>query len=352
MIPASAFGALGVQDADMMATGHGSDMDGTDAARSIFHLSKRKGWLWWFWLFFFENPANRAQPRQVAVLWSAKNDGDLTCNGTLLGAKQPFRADGSLNGGIAAWYFDGARMHDQLLLDRVRIDLGASGLTTSSPDTAFQVSNGGFRVVVSDRMAFQATVRDDANAFVAPWKKGFTYLGYGYEMLGINRLELTAVVDGETLGGSCYFQKVLLGAPAVPWYWGIFHFKHGACLSYFNPRLLGRSLKQDVSLHDGRTLHRFNGIRVEKSEGALPAYHVRAENAEESIVFSVEPYAETVWRFRKKKWGFLPVKFDYGQYPARITRLRLTDKRDRSGFTEADLGIGVGNAEDSTGILY
>jgi hypothetical protein len=335
-----------------MENGHRSDTDGMDDVRSIFHLSKKKGWLWWFWLFFFENPANRAQPRQVAVLWSAKNDGDLECNGTLLGAKHPFREDGSLNGGIAAWYFDGSRMHDQLLLGQVRIDLGESGLTTTSPDTAFQFSNGGFHIVVGDRMEFQAALLDNANDFVAPWKKGLQYLGYGYEMIGINRLELTALVDGETVGGSGYFQKVLLGAPAIPWYWGIFHFENGACLSYFNPRLLGRSLKKDISLHDGRTLHRFNSLTIDKSEGTLPAYHVSAENAVETIAFSVEPYAETVWRFRKKKWGVIPVKFDYGQYPARITRLRLKDKRDHSELTEADIGIGVGNAEDSTGILF
>lgn len=328
------------------------DVDATDPAHDIFRLSTRKGWLWWFWLFFLENPTNRARPRQVAVLWSAKNDDGLMCNGKMMGTKHLYGADGTLNGGIAAWYYDGTRMHDQLLLDRVWIDLDDSGLSTAAPDTAFRFSDGGFRIVLGARMAFQATLLDPANAFVSPWKKGLTYLGYGYEMLGINRLALSARVDGEALTGSGYFQRVVLGAPAVPWYWGIFHFEHGACLSYFNPRLLGRSIKEDVSLHDGRTLHRFDALQIEKTTGALPVYHVTAENPAEAIAFTVEPYAETVWRFRKKKWRLIPVKFDYGQYPARITRLRLTNKRDHAEFTEADLGIGVGNAEDSTGVLF
>ena len=340
------------QDVNAMNQSPRSDVDANDHARSIFRLSTRKGWLWWFWLFFLENPTHRARPRQVAVLWSAKNDDALICNGKVMGAKHVYVADGILNGGIAAWYYDGARMHDQLLLDRVQIGLDDSGLSTAAPDTAFRFRDGGFHIVLGSRMAFQATLLDPTNSFVSPWKKGLTYLGYGYEMLGINRLALTAHVDGETLAGSGYFQKVVLGAPAVPWYWGIFHFEHGACLSYFNPRLLGRSIKEDVSLYDGRTLHRFDALRIEKTGGALPAYHVTAENREEAIAFTVEPYAETVWRFRKKKWGFIPVKFDYGQYPARITRLRLTNKRDHAALTEEDLGIGVGNAEDSTGVLF
>lgn len=335
-----------------MEKDYSSDKDDRVDVRSLFRLSKRKGWLWWFWLFFFENPANRAQPKQVAVLWSAKNDAGLKCNGTVIGTKHPFREEGSLNGGIAAWYFDGSKMHDQLLLNQVKINVDKSGLTTTSPDTAFQLSNRGFHITINDRMEFQAKLRDNSNEFVSPWKKGLQYLGYGYEMIGINRLELTALVDGETLVGSCYFQKVFLGFPAIPWYWGIFHFKNDICLSYFNPRFLGKSIEKYIALYDGRTLHRFNNILIDKSEGTLPTYHISAENRKEAIEFSVEPYAETVWRFRKKKWGFIPVKFDYGQYPARITRLRLKDKRNNSELTEVDIGIGVGNAEDSTGILF
>jgi hypothetical protein len=269
-----------------------------------------------------------------------------------MGTKKPFMEDGSMDGGIAAWYFDGSEMHDQILLGRARIRMGESGITTASPDTAFLLEEGSFRIVIGDAMEFRATMLDDAHHFNSPWEKGHRYLGYGYDMTGINRLKLTALVDGEASEGSCYFQKVALGAPAVPWYWGIFHFDGEASLSYYNPHVLGRALKKDVSLYDGTDLHRFNDIAVSKTgDGNLPVYDVRAENKEESIELTVETYAKTVWRFRKRKLGFIPVQFNYAQFPSRITRLKLKDKRDGSLLSEEDIGIGVGNAEDSTGIL-
>jgi hypothetical protein len=328
-----------------------TDRDGREYIARIFNLTKRNGWLWWFWLFFFENPVDSSKPRQAAILWSTKNDGNLKCNDVLMGSKSPFKEDGSIEGGVAAWYFDGSLMQDQILLDKVTINLDESGITTTSPETAFQLSNGGFHIVMSDRMEFQATLLDSVNEFISPWEKEHKYLGYGYEMTGINRLKLTALVDGDASEGSCYFQKVFLGTPAVPWYWGIFHFENDACLSYFNPRLLGKSLKKDVSFYDGQTLHRFKGISIRKSGGQLPVFHVSSEDSEAVIEFSVEPYAGTVWRFRKKKLGFVPVRFDYWQYPARITKFRFVDKRSNSELSEDDTGIGIGNAEDSRGVL-
>ncbi len=307
-------------------------------------------WLWWFWLFFFENPMDPARPRQFAVLWSAKNDANLECNGVAMGTKDPFREDGSLDGGVAAWYFDGHRMNDNYLLDRTKLHLSRSGITTSSPDTEFRLDNGVFHVVVGDRMNFEATLLGSTDTFTAPWQKQHKYFGQGYEMIGINKLTLKATVDGGMSEGGGYFQKVVLGTVAMPWYWGIFHFRSDACLSYFNPHLLGRSLKKDVAFYDGKVLHRFNEIKVRRANGSLPVYNVSAENEEEAIEFLVESYAGTVWSFRKRI-GFIPVKFDYRQYPARITKLSFRSKQDNTTLSEKDMGIGIGNAEDSTGIL-
>ncbi len=318
----------------------------------IFTISEAKGWLWWFWLFFMDPMEEDGIPRQVGILWSTKNDGGLKCNGKVMGVDEPLRDDGFMHGGVAAWYYDGSRMKHEILLDQVKIDLGSTGLKTESPHTAFRIVDGSFHVVMNENMEFRAEILDNEHEFVWPWEKAHKWLGYGYEMTGINRMDLTAKMDGETIGGSCYFQKVLLGAPAVPWYWGIFHFRNEACLTYFNPRIFGKSVKKDVSFYDGKELHRFGGINVEKVEGDLPVFHVRTEENGKSLEFSVEPYSKTVWKFRKKKWGFIPVRFDYGQFPALLTRIRFEDKNKGKELTEQDLGVGIGNAEDSRGVLF
>ena len=74
-------------------------------------------------------------------------------------------------------------------------------------------------------------------------------------------------------------------------------------------------------------------------------------NKEKIIEFLVETYSRTTWKFRKKKFGFIPVKFDYKQYPAKITSFKFKDSQNNLTFSEKDLGIGIGNAEHSTGIL-
>jgi len=309
----------------------------------------KTNWIWWFWLFFFENPTNPEKPRQVAILWSARND-IVKCNGMKIDAKKMLMEDGSLDGGVAAWYFDGSKMHDNLLLRRVKINPKQFGITTSSPKTSFQFSDGAFHIAVEDKMEFEATLLNDTNKFVSPWEKGHKCFGLGYDMIGINKLKLKASIDGEFSEGSAYFQKVLLNGPAVPWYWGIFHFKGSACLSYFNPYLLGKSIKKDVSFYDGKTLHRFNNITIKKLKNPLPAFHIMAESKEKKIEFLVETYSKTIWEFKKKKFGIIPLNFNYRQYPARITKFRFT--APNTNITLSDLGYGIGNAEHSTGVLW
>jgi hypothetical protein len=320
----------------------------------IFQMERRnRGWLWWFWLFFFDNPDNPEKPRQVGILWSTKKDGKLKCNDKLMGSDNPYRPDGSIEGGVAAWYFDGSEMHDQTILGKVTLDLTDTGITTTSPKTAFRRVDGGFEVVVSEDMIFNATLLDSANEFISPWEKEHKVLGFGYEMTGINKMKLDGLVDRRPTEGTCYFQKVYLSTAAPPWYWGIFHFDNGASMTYFNPHILGKSVKKDVSFHDGEKLHKFRGIKVDKTVvGDLPVFNVSSEDERARIEFLVEPYANTVWRFRKRKMGLFPVSFDYGQFPARIPRLRFEEKGTGRVITEEDVGIGIGNAEDSRGLLY
>lgn len=309
----------------------------------------RYGWVWWFWLFFFENPLDPKKSRQIGILWSAKNDANIKCNGMGMGTKDPLKEDGSLRGGVAAWYFDGLKMHDNLLLSKVKINQNSCNIFTTSPKTTFQFKNDVFYVNVEDKMKFEAKLEND-NEFAAPSLKEHKHLGFGYEMIGINKLDLKVMIDDEISEGSAYFQKVYLNSPPIPWYWGIFHFEHGASLSYFNPYFLSRSVKKDISFYDGEMLHRFKNITVKKTENSLPTFCISANEGGKSIEFLVETYSKTLWNFTKKRF-FIPIKFSYKQYPAKIIRFEFKDKQNNLRLSENDLGIGIGNAEHSRGIL-
>ena len=52
--------------------------------------------------------------------------------------------------------------------------------------------------------------------------------GFNYQLIRLNKLDLTGKVDGKNVKGTAYFQRVLLNSPAIPWYWGVYHFEKGA----------------------------------------------------------------------------------------------------------------------------
>ena len=330
-------------------------MSDNEIIQKIFDLKNlslgRNGWVWWFWLFFFKNPSNPQKPKQMAILWSIRNDANIKCNGIKIGTKNPIKENESLEGGVAAWYFDGLKMHDNFLLSKVKINKKQLGITTISPDTTFQFKKDVFQIIVKDKMKFEATLSNDINNFINPWKKEHKYFGLGYDMIGVNKLNLKASVDGEISEGSAYFQKVILNTATPSWYWGIFHFENSVSLSYFNPYLLGKSLKKDVSFYDGRFLHKFNNIKVRKTGNSLPIFNISAKNNEETLEFIVKTYSKTSWDFSKKKFGFIPINFRYRQYPAKITSFRFKDLDSNLMISEKNIGFGIGNAEHSTGIL-
>ncbi len=329
------------------------NIENNEIIQKIFDLKShsfgRFGWVWWFWLFFFENPLNPEKPRQATIIWSAKND-VLNCNEIELGKRNPLKDDGSLQGAVTAWYFDGQKMHENILLNNVEINQTPMNLFTSFPNTSFCFKNGLFEVTLNNAMKFEALL-EDGKEFTVPSIKKTKHLGLGYEMIEMKNLKLKAMVDGKVSEGTAMFQKVFLNAPPIPWYWGVFHFENGAFLSYFNPYILVNSVKKNVSFYDGKKLHEFNDVSVKKINGSLPKFYVKAKDNEKTIEFMVETYSKTVWKFRKKKFGLIPLKFDYRQYPAILSSFKFKDLKSSLTFSEKDLGKGIGNAEHSTGIL-
>ena len=99
----------------------------------------RGAWWWWFWLFFFNNPKNPAKPRQLMILWSTKNEREVDCNNLKINIKLPIDKK-NLNGAVAAWYFDGEKMHHNFLLETCDIKINDRKLSTASTiPTSFSI---------------------------------------------------------------------------------------------------------------------------------------------------------------------------------------------------------------------
>jgi len=322
-----------------------SEKESQEVQESIFKVQGepfgRGAWWWWFWLFFFNNPNNEERPRQLMILWSTKNDKRISCNDLDMvldhSIKEKSRGK-ELDGAVAAWYFDGEEMHHDYVLERCRINL-SGGLGANN--TSFKGGKDNYEVRIGKDWRFKAALKDK-NVLTQPECHTNSYLGgrFNYKIIRMNRLDLGGEYKGEKIRGSAYFQRVFVNAPAMPWYWGIFHFKKGAILSYFRPHFLGIPLKKDISFYDGKELHTFKDINIRKEEGN---FHVRGEDAGSRISFDVETYTRSSWTFRKKLMGFGPrTKLVYGEMPAVIRNLELDGQ---------EFGIGVGNAEHTTGFL-
>ena len=89
----------------------------------IFKKNAIKGrtWHWWWWLFFFKNPKRDEFPKQFMILWATRNSKKVRVNDFLWIPKieqQVSENNTRFDGMVAAWYFDGKKMYDSLILER------------------------------------------------------------------------------------------------------------------------------------------------------------------------------------------------------------------------------------------
>lgn len=313
----------------------------------------RGAWWWWFWLFFFENPENPAAPRQLMILWSTKNVREIDCNNLKIRLNHQPMDRSNLDGAVAAWYFDGETMHHNFLLEQCSIHVSDRGLASdSSTPTSFVINKTENIVTIGDEFEFRAKAGNNNHDFTMPTYRAHTYLGnMGYSIIRLNHLELSGRLKNEPIRGSAYFQRVFVTAPAIPWYWGIFHFKNGGVLTYFKPYLLGKAVKKEISFFDGSTLHAFTDLNVAASGGKIPTFTVSGENEHETIHFVVQSYSHSSWTFKRRVLGIIPNNLTYNEYPAVISDLKLANKQTGETITAEDLGKSVGNAEHTTGLL-
>lgn len=352
-----------------------------DKFEQIWHLDfneiKPGGWLWWFWLFFINNPKNPLKPKQFMILWSVKKDKLIYCNKLPISFDKKMKIDGNskkFKGTVAAWYFDGEKMHENYLLENCEMEidsekkyLKARGKTNS----CFKFENDKFEVLIEkdgEKLKFNAM--EISEVCLDPEKKSSEFFG-GLMSIHANIMEylkLDVDLNGEKLAGTAYFQKILVNAPPPEWYWGFFHHKNGSFVTYFNT-YLGRAILKDnlmdtklktptapitsdFIIYDAekREKYTFKKLKITPKikEDDNYIHEIIAENRDYLVEATAETYAKTVWHFRKQL-SFLPIQtnFMYNEYPAKINVI-LKNKNNGSTKTFSD---GVGNVENAWGLI-
>lgn len=328
-------------------------------------------WWWFWWLFFIDTP--KGKPRQLMILWSTKECNKIKIDNYLWERKYPIIKDKNtmkFNGVTAAWYFDGKEMHDPFLLneDDFISEWNNKGgkLYAKNSLRLFEGGKGNYKVAFSEN-------NDDFVFNMKPWTKfqselrssGKYFIGKaGYAMEKIYGSKFTGKINKENISGTAYFQKVKVNAPAVPWYWGAFHFEKGSYLDFFMPNFglqcLRRSDSQKSIFDTGHIFmkcnaqfyhektgkhYKFKKIKIRKfMNNKLPVFTLIAKEKNTEMKAEWAAYTRACWKFKQGK-----SKLFYNEYPVDLKKFELRD--GNTIIRKEDLGKCAGNIEHSWGLL-
>lgn len=357
-------------------------------------------WDWWWWLVMLDDPKNVEPGKQLMVLWSTKDNEMVQVNDVSWNpkGKPGFDEQGAirLDGMVCAWWFDGSVMHDEIIshvCDMIVLPADHSSWPSSSKS-----NRGGGAVVplldsdcsmgmVEDRSKFWLNLNlsekspiQSVQLDLTPWNPAMstarqanaTYAAnMGYDILRLHGTKVSGVIDGESVSGTAYFQKVCVQAPSVPWYWGMLHFSDGSYLDWFLPHasltMLSRDArawkKRDIShiaLSQGGLFHdaqnkrseRFEIVSVKKDKqpNNLPHFDVQLQNGRTSIHISAQAVERAHWDFHQPTRGGVWSHLTYNEYPLIVKTLRIED--EFGVRVKSDYEWLRGNAEHSWGFLH
>ena len=357
-------------------------------------------WDWWWWLVMLDDPKNVEPGKQLMVLWSTKDNEMVQVNDVSWNpkGKPGFDEQGAirLDGMVCAWWFDGSVMHDEIIshvCDMIVLPADHSSWPSSSKS-----NRGGGAVVplldsdcsmgmVEDRSKFWLNLNlsekspiQSVQLDLTPWNPAMstarqanaTYAAnMGYDILRLHGTKVSGVIDGESVSGTAYFQKVCVQAPSVPWYWGMLHFSDGSYLDWFLPHasltMLSRDArawkKRDIShiaLSQGGLFHdaqnkrseRFEivSVKKEKQPNNLPHFDVQLQNGRTTIHISAQAVERAHWDFHQPTRGGVWSHLTYNEYPLILKTLRIED--EFGVRVKSDYEWLRGNAEHSWGFLH
>ena len=211
------------------------------------------------------------------------------------------------------------------------------------------------------------------------YKNNEISMGMGYDILRLQGMKSSLVVDGEEMVGTAYFQKVTVQAPSVPWFWGMLHFSDGSYMDWFLPHLTPLSTAKDDTPWRKRDILRkplrtagifhdrirnrteiFSKCEVDLSESSegmrdsdghlLPDFSIRAWNERTKISLDISAVSRSRWTFDQPTRGGLVSHLTYNEYPFRVREISIADE---VGVREIDDYEWIhGNAEHSWGFLH
>lgn len=356
-------------------------------------------WWWWWWLLLIKDPQDPKRTRQLMILWSTKDCDRIIVNdhpwqrkldiserempadaGQWAGGKQT-----RFGGMTAAWFYDGKRMVDPFVLEEneFTVHRNASGekgeLLPSSPNVL---------TLKGDPKEYDMDLKVgdwDMHFRMKPWNdflskqryKSAHYVGkYGYNILRIYGSRLSGTIahgdSKEEIAGSAYFQKVMVNAPATPWYWGTFHIEDGSYIDYFNPHIgppMRRKTDSPRSRWDwgeiklSKHMQFYNAsedrlyemrkldIRKEWSKEGLPIFNVRgrSKDGNTELQMRLASYSRAYWRFEQKYLRWFRSILYYNEYPVTVEALTFRDGTRKIRLE--DLGVITGNCEHTWGKL-
>ena len=342
-------------------------------------------WWWWWWIFFIKDRKNPKQSKQLMILWSTKNCDHVKVRDFDWHRKKDMvQKPGKLtfDGMTAVWYYNGRKMIEPLALVPSDFTVkwkGESGeLIPHTSDTfTYKGNPDKYRVrITHDGYDFDF-VMTPWNDFMSEHRYNANhYMGkFGYNILKIYGSQLRGSItepgeQKEKISGTAYFQKVMVNAPSVPWYWGVIHAQDGSYIDYFMPHIgppllrrtvkprsiwdwgelhLNRGLQYYIKERDDRLLFKKFSVYKKFTGDNLPVFHVSARSADARIDFILRSYSRAYWRFEQPWWGRFNSILYYNEYPVAMEAFRFRDQKSK--ITLEDLGYVTGNAEHSWGML-
>ena len=365
-------------------------------------------WQWWWWLVVLPCEEHPERSKQLMVLWSTKDTASIDVSGVPWeGQRFHTDEDGghTLGGMVAAWWYDGEKMFEPLVLRKCRM------LALDHRHNLWPSENGGGAIVPlteddlsmglrPDNSAFWLRLKSDQNMVengapnsfnleMTPWNPPLSaatrshnlFAGsMGYDILRLHGTRASGTIDGEAVEGSAYFQKVVVQAPSVPWFWGFLHFDDGSYFDWFMPHLSLSVTANDSRpwkrrdrhrfplrtaglFHDarrGRTerfeqcevelIHPSDGGPLDSDGNPLPSFKVRVWNGRTQISTILRATSRAHWTFDQPTRTGLKSHFTYNEYPLTVEKLVIIDEVEIR--TPTDYEWIRGNAEHSWGILH
>ena len=237
----------------------------------------RLSW-WWYWvLILIPDETRPGRSKQLMTLWSTKETEAIRVSGHWWEPGSRMHKDESggfvIPGMVCAWWFDGGEMYEPILMNECRMaviddnhplwPLGGEGKGAGAIIPIMQADNsfgmlpgneGMWLGLHTDKSAQSKGAPASFEAKLTPWwgppseltyKNNEISLGMGYDILRLQGMKSSLVVDGEEMVGTAYFQKVTVQAPSVPWFWGMLHFSDGSYMDWFLPHLTPLSTTKD-----------------------------------------------------------------------------------------------------------